>query len=125
MNYIKLKKSPCNCLECGTAVYGRADKKFCSTSCKNRHNNKKRDVNKTRKPILSTIENNYQLLDFIVRSGCTYINLEDLKQMGFDPSYVTAQLSGDKGHREFRCFDIRYYQSATKIFKIRRIEEEI
>lgn len=27
------------CLECGTAISGRRDKRFCSLSCKNKHKN--------------------------------------------------------------------------------------
>ena len=29
-----------NCLECGTRIIGRADKKFCNDSCRNSYNNK-------------------------------------------------------------------------------------
>ena len=34
------------CLECGTAIRGRADKKFCSDQCRNQYNNTlNRDAN--------------------------------------------------------------------------------
>ena len=73
---------------------------------------------------MKSIERNYQILDVVLNSGCSTINLQTLREMGFNPYYVTAQAEGEKGHKEFCCYDISYYQSNTKVFNIKKNKEK-
>jgi hypothetical protein len=35
-----------NCLQCGTSLQGRSDKRYCSVACKNEHNHRNRSQTK-------------------------------------------------------------------------------
>ena len=109
------------CLECGHPLVGRTDKKFCCGDCKNRYHNRERNaIRRFRNKTMADLETNYRILEWAVDTGSTSIPLEILDRMGFNPGCVTFHGQGEKGHTEYGCFDIRYYQSGSKIFNIRR-----
>lgn len=109
------------CLECGHPLTGRTDKKFCSGDCKNRYHNRERNVLRSfRNKTMDKLELNYRILGWALATGSTSIPLQVLDDMGFSPECVTFHGDGEKGHTEYGCFDIRYYQSSSKIFNIRR-----
>lgn len=110
------------CLECGNEiVYGRADRKFCCELCKNRFNNRKNNyIRAMRARVLGAINRNYSILDGLIMNGVTAIPMIDLKQMGFDPDYVTSY-SKVRRHDEFRCFDIRFRIVASEVVGISRV----
>ena len=109
------------CLSCGKELYGRTDKKFCDRSCKNRyHNGMASDSRLLRNRIITALVSNYRILESLIETGKTSIPLEDLVSMGFNPVYITAHRRGRHQHEEYSCFDIRYNQSVSKIFNIRR-----
>lgn len=110
------------CLDCGREFYGRKDKKFCSQSCKNHyHNNEARSSRRLRNRIITDLASNYNILDNLIRLKMTTISICDAEALGFKPSIITG-FSKSKGHNEFRCFDIKYCQSDTRIFNIGRFE---
>ncbi len=90
------------CLECGKEIHGRIDKKFCSIECKNRYN--------------------YEILNSLLREDNTSAEISDLIDLGFNPSYVTGHYKGRKAHDEYKCFDIKYDQTPSRIINIRRQE---
>ena len=121
MRYKTRHESETTCLECGTAVYGRKDKHFCSPSCKNRyHNRLQRQRRDVRIETITALSRNYEILEALLKEKTTSMPLSDLVQMGFNPEYVTGHRKGLYRHEEFACFDIRYYRSSTKIFNVRR-----
>ena len=60
------------CPECGDKIIGRADKKFCSDSCRNTYNNA---LNKDSKNLIRNINNslrkNYRILESLNPEGKT------------------------------------------------------
>lgn len=111
------------CLECGKALYGRPDKRYCSRSCKNSHYNRQRHLSDSfRRWTLDILMSNYSILDLMLRSGSTTVQMKDIVAAGFRPDVVTGHRKGAKGHEEYSCFDIAYYQSDMKVFGIRRRE---
>lgn len=109
------------CLECGAVLSGRPDKKYCCSSCKNHHNNRKRDLAiKFQGKTMTLLWRNHQILEFFLRKRVTHAKMEDLEMMGFSREVVTAHRQGSNGHKEFSCFDIAYYQTPRKIFNIHR-----
>lgn len=110
-----------NCIECGHAIeYGRQDKKFCSVDCKNRYNNKKNcDVRSIHSRIRGILDKNYKVLDKLVKLNVTAMDLGDIVQWGFNPEYATS-FRKVRRHNEYRCFEIKYYISATRIYNIER-----
>lgn len=119
MVYHKKETVPA-CLECGRAVYGRKDKKFCSEGCKNRWHNRKMHVyNKLRLKTLNALDRNYGILSRLLREGVRFIDRADLAQLGFRPDCVTSHCRV-RGHDEYRCFDIKYILTASRVRMIER-----
>jgi predicted nucleic acid-binding Zn ribbon protein len=110
------------CLECGDVIgYGRTDKKFCSEKCKNRwHNRKQHNSRTTRARVVGILDKNYSILDRLLKLGITTMSLGDLAQLGYNKEIVTSYHKVGS-HDEYRCFEIRYYCTATKIFNLERV----
>lgn len=110
------------CLECGDPIlYGRSDRKFCSDSCKNRyHNRKSHYLRSLQLRIIGTLEKNYGILSGLIGSGVTSISLGDLAQLGYNMEYITSHHRMGR-HNEYRCFDIKYFCTPTRIFGLERV----
>lgn len=117
----RIEREEEKCLACGKELYGRTDKKFCDRRCKNNyHNSLAKDTRLLRNRIITALSSNYRILETLLDSGRTSIALEDLAAMGFNPVYTTSHRKGRHKHEEYSCFDIRYNQSSSKIFNLRR-----
>lgn len=110
-----------NCLKCGTPIYGRADKKFCSSACKNSyHNSEQTSQRRARVRTLAALSANYEILDRLERNKIRTISIDRIKELGFDENYSTGHRLGRFNHNEESCFDIVYCRTPAKIFHIRR-----
>lgn len=112
-----------NCLECGDEIrYGRTDKKFCCEDCRNRHYNNLTKVSRAfRRKVIAMLSRNYGVLNELLRSGATSLDLLDAVTMGFVPGIMTSCRKNGR-HNEFCCFDIRYIMTRTKIYSISKIQ---
>lgn len=122
MGYRILDVKKVECLECGEPItYGRKDKKFCCEQCKNRFNNRKiRNLRNMKLRIWNTLQKNHDILEGLIKIDVDSINIADIAAMGFNIEYSTSYHKIGK-HKEFRCFDIVYFLSETKIFGIRKV----
>lgn len=98
------------CLECGTDIKGRADKKFCSDYCRNAHNNK---LNKDSKNLIRNVNNrlrkNYRILEgFELKDGKTRTTKSKLVNLGFSFEYLTSTYTTKKGSTYFFVYDLGY-----------------
>ncbi len=124
MNYGKnIERHMPKCLQCGDKIrYGRTDKKFCCDECKNRHYNNLAKGSRTfRRKVLAMLSGNYDVLNEVLRSGASSIDLMDAVAMGFAPGVMTSCRKSGK-HDEFGCFDIRYIMTRTRIYSISKIQ---
>lgn len=111
------------CPECGRSFRGRSDKKFCSIQCKNNHHNRLASAERFIKHrTLSSLDSNYRILREMLLSDKKTAEISDLCALGYSPEIVTGYRKDSKGHREMRCFDIKYCQSETRIFNLERQE---
>lgn len=111
------------CLECGSSFYGRSDKKFCSKECKNRfHNNETSENNRLRAEVYNALSINHDILLSLIRRGIESIPLEELESMGYNVNYVTGHRKGLYKHDEYSCFNVRFYRSPTRIFRLHKVE---
>lgn len=118
------KEDAHTCLKCGSEIYGRSDKKFCSAKCKNDYHNQAGSSSKRlRNRILTDLNSNYEVLEKLMRLGISAISIYDVEALGFKPAIVTGYAKV-RSHDEYRCFDIKYCQSPSRIFNIRRMELE-
>ena len=109
------------CLECGDVLpYGRKDMKFCSSSCKNKWHYQSRSwVNVLKLRTRSILDKNYSILEALLESGVTSIDIPDLAQMGYNFDCVTSYHKV-RNRDEYRCYDIKYRMSASRVFKLER-----
>lgn len=121
--YKKLILDSGKCLECGKVFYGRADKKFCSKECKNRyHNNAIKELGSLRSRVYERLCANHDILLSLARKGIESAPMEELMKIGFDPRFVTGHRQGMYKHDEYLCFDMHYYRTPSRIFKLRQGE---
>lgn len=111
------------CLECGDKIkYGRTDKKFCCEDCRNRHHNRSASQGRVfRRKVLNILDRNYAILESLVRSGITSIDMTDILAMGFITSIMTS-CRVSRRHVEYCCFDIKYVMTPAKMTSISKIQ---
>ncbi|NPA43890.1 MAG: DUF2116 family Zn-ribbon domain-containing protein, partial [Chlorobi bacterium] len=86
------------CLECGTPLTGRSDKKFCSDYCRNAyHNRKNRETNSLVRRINARLRKNHRILSSFNPDGKTKIPRRKLTDAGFDFDYYTSCYRTRKG----------------------------
>ena len=111
------------CLECGSEIeYGRSDRKFCSDRCKNLYHNREHHYRRSvQLHVLGALEKNYEILNRLLKAGIRSISIGDLSQLGYNKEFMTSYHKVG-GHDEYRCYDIKYYCSASRIFNIERVK---
>ena len=118
----KEKEKQAKCLWCGEKLVGRPEKKFCSQACKNAWNNSLNSDNRLmRNRVITAIMVNYRILERVLNANCSSIELRTAENFGFRPSYITGYRRTLGRHDELSCFDIKYYQTATRLCNIRRV----
>ncbi len=109
-----------SCLECGTTLYGRANKRFCCESCKNRYHNKRYQAERNLKLRIKTVlDRNYSILSSLVSGNVYSVDRQDLQLMGFNIDYMTA-FSKIHNRECCSCYDISFIRTPTRIYNIRR-----
>lgn len=109
------------CLECGTPIsYGRSDKKFCGSVCKNHYHNRLSYASRRKRLAVNEIlEENHRILGTMLRLRLDSIPLDELAGMGFNPAYFTS--SRRVGcHTEYGCYDVLYVMTEKRIYNLRR-----
>lgn len=120
--YIKEAKAY-KCLNCGKTGFGRAGRKFCSQECKNAwHNALVRDSRLYRSRILTALGRNYSVLSEALARGELSIDIISMENRGFRPCYITGYIPGRYRGDRYRCFDISYCRSASRVYNIRKEE---
>ncbi len=93
------------CIECGDAFRGRADKKFCSDNCRSQYNNRRYQSNKAVVKINKILKHNYRILKHIKQSiSKRSVPLEYLKMEGFIMDYCTHIQNNGKQKTQY-CYD--------------------
>ena len=99
------------CLECGEALKGRSDKKFCSDYCRNTYNNK---VNRDSKNLIRNVNNhlrkNYRILSELNPGGKTKVKRRVLLQKNFDFELFTSIYVTRTGSQYFYVYDQGYLE---------------
>lgn len=124
MKYVTEENEVVKCLECGDEISygGRADRKFCCNSCKNRYNNKRtRNSKRRRMKILNSIDKNYSILEKLIRAGIREADVMELKDQGFDFDSVTSYRK-IRRHDVFCCYDISFSVILDRVVSITRRE---
>ncbi len=102
------------CLECDESFVGRADKKFCSASCRSSYNNRlNSDSTSFIRNINNILRKNRRILFDLNPSGKTKIHQDQLLEQGFKFSYFTNTYTTKTGNTYFFCYDQGYLRLAS------------
>ena len=94
------------CLDCGDALHGRADKKFCSDQCRNNYNNKlNRDTNNYVRNVHGLLRKNRRILSDMIDEGKTRLHKDALYALGYNFSFFTHMIELKDGSRFQYCFE--------------------
>nr|WP_197486619.1 hypothetical protein [Mucilaginibacter sp. L294] len=97
------------CLDCGTPLHGRADKKFCNDLCRNNFNNQ---LNSNSYNLVRNINNilrrNRRIIEELNPTGKIKVSREKMLQKGFDFDYFTSSYKTQAGARYFFCYEYGY-----------------
>ena len=103
------KETEKRCLECDGPIKGRADKKFCSDTCRIAYNNNlKRNDNNQIRNINNTLRKNRRILIELNPEGKIKISGDKLRSKGFDFNYFTSIYTTKEGSQYFYCYDQGY-----------------
>ncbi|MBN8653901.1 MAG: hypothetical protein J0L67_20900 [Cytophagales bacterium] len=97
------------CLECGSKISGRADKKFCSDQCRVSYNNKlNRDETAYMNNVTNILRKNRRVLLELNTTGKTKVSRDKLNDKGFDFNYFTSQYKTKDGTIYNFCYEQGY-----------------
>jgi hypothetical protein len=97
------------CLDCGTEVKGRADKKFCDDQCRSNFNNRiKSESEGYVKLINQILKKNRSILEKLSPEGKNKVHKSKLTQMGFDFGYFTNTYETQKSQTYKFCYEFGY-----------------
>jgi hypothetical protein len=94
------------CLDCGSVLHGRSDKKFCDDQCRSNFNNRiKAGINSSMKPVNSILRKNHAILSRLCPESKIRIKKDDLLKYGFNPDYHTHLHQTQNGNTYYFCYD--------------------
>lgn len=98
-----------NCPECGKAVFGRVDKKFCSDACRNGYNNKVNAVSTNyMRNVNNILSKNRRILLELNPNGKLKTHKDKLLKKGFDFDFYTNSYT-TKAQDTYRfCYEQGY-----------------
>ncbi|MDZ4758066.1 MAG: hypothetical protein SGJ10_08010 [Bacteroidota bacterium] len=97
------------CEECGNAIKGRADKKFCDDACRNIFNNKKNsDTSTYVKKVNNILRKNRLTLAKLNPEGKISVSKKQLTDLGFNFDYYTSTYTTKEGKKYFFCYEYGY-----------------
>lgn len=99
------------CLECGKAVKGRADKKFCDDYCRNAYNNKiNSDNSAVVRQVNAILKKNRKLLEDSFKPGeeLCKTTKQKLIDKGFQFKYLTHTYTNKKGNVYYFSYEYGY-----------------
>jgi predicted nucleic acid-binding Zn ribbon protein len=99
------------CTQCGTAIVGRSDKRYCSDPCRHLANNVIKQQNQHERRILqinAALRKNRSILKQHSPLGKTTLPRQYLELAGFDFRYLTQLYRTQKGNTYHLCYDYGY-----------------
>jgi hypothetical protein len=97
------------CLDCGAALHGRADKKFCNDLCRNNYNNQ---LNSSSYNFVRNVNNilrrNRRIMEELNPGGKTKTTRKKMALKGFDFDYHTRTYQTQNGKTYYFCYEYGY-----------------
>jgi len=100
-----------SCLECGSKIIGRADKKFCSDQCRVTHNNRlNSDETNFMRNVNNVLRKNRRVLIDLNTTGKSRVSRDKLNEKGFDFNIFTSTYITKEGSIYHYCYEQGYLQ---------------
>lgn len=97
------------CAECGLAVKGRSDKKFCDDACRSAYNNKiNSKASAFMKTVNAVLRKNRNILHEFNPEGKTSVSKKKLQKVGFNFDYYTSTYTNKDGKTYYFCYEQGY-----------------
>jgi len=114
------------CLECGSEVFGRVDKKFCSDYCRNAYNNKKnRDTKNIIRNTNNLLRKNYRILEKLNPNQKTKTTKDQLLRHGFNFNYFTNIYKTKAGKVYYFVYDQGYLSLGNNYYAlVKRLKDD-
>ena len=107
------------CIVCKEKIFGRDDKKFCSSQCRARHNNKlNSDANNFMRNINNTLRRNRRILISLNPNGKTKVHRDKLLEEGFNFNYFTNEYVTKSGNVYHFCYEHGYIELKDEMFAL-------
>jgi hypothetical protein len=98
------------CLQCGTQLKGRTDKKFCDDQCRTGYNNRHNHDSPLMRSINSSLRRNRKIMKNLVpeTTGKAKVQRQKLLQFGFDFTHYTHEFATRTGAVYHFCYEYGY-----------------
>jgi len=107
------------CIECGTKLIGRIDKKFCSDQCRNTYNNRmNRDETSYMTRINRILRKNRKILKEFNPSGKSKTSRKKMEEAGFNFKYFTHVYKTKEGKVYYFCYEYGYLPLEKNYFAL-------
>lgn len=107
------------CPECGKEIIGRADKMFCSDSCRNNYNNRvNKDSTNLMRNINNSLRKNYRILSDLNVGETTKTTKKVLVKAKFDFEVYTSVLNAKTGNMYYFVYDQGYQKLDNDFFML-------
>lgn len=114
------------CLECGTKIFGRVDKKFCSDQCRNSYNNKlNSDGTNYIRNVNNILRKNRRILMDLNPNGKSKTHRNKLFEKGFDFNYFTNTYTTKAGAIYYFCYEYGYLPIDNDFFALVKKQEYV
>jgi predicted nucleic acid-binding Zn ribbon protein len=106
------------CLDCGSPIRGRSDKKFCDDQCRSTYNNRiKEEITRAMRPVNAILRKNHSILSKLCLGKRIRLTKDDLLKHGYELNFHTHL----KIHNEqtyYFCYNYGYVQLSNEVFVI-------
>lgn len=97
------------CADCGEAIKGRSDKKFCDDQCRNNFNNHRNSESSAYvRHVNAILRKNRKIMEENNPFGKCTIHKNKLIENGFNFNYFTSTYTTRKGQTYYFCYEYGY-----------------
>jgi hypothetical protein len=115
-----------NCLECGTRLMGRIDKKFCNDQCRSIYNNRENRISGDYFRKVNTIlRKNRKILEKLMVGEKSKTTKEKLLINGFNFYYYTNIYSTQQGKQYYFVYELGYLELDNEEYALVRKKDYV
>jgi hypothetical protein len=115
-----------NCLECGTRLMGRIDKKFCNDQCRSVYNNRENRISGDYFRKVNTIlRKNRKILEKLMVGEKSKTTKEKLLINGFNFYYYTNIYSTQQGKNYYFVYELGYLELDNEEYALVRKKDYV